>query len=70
MSIERIGSVTTMAGMAETQNAAKRVERPTGQPEISDVVSIGKDAAAPDMRVKWPPLLPIGDTQSIFELDE
>ncbi|NLW35659.1 hypothetical protein [Syntrophorhabdus aromaticivorans] len=70
MSIDRIENVTNTVNLTKVQTVVKKQEKPDQETRCSDVVSIGKSEAISATQVKWPPLLPIGDTQGIYEIDE
>lgn len=59
-----------MTFVGEAQTAAKKHESPEKEINTGDVVSIGKSEAISTLQVKWPPLLPIGHTQGIYDMDE
>lgn len=70
MSVERIGTTSNIVALAETQRAMKQQKRPEQDMTQGVTVSIGEGKAQSPVQVKYPPLLPIGHTQGIYELDE
>ena len=71
MSVDKIGGTgNKMAIVAEAQAAPKMQRKVQQEAAHGDIVSIGKSKAINTTQVKYPPLLPIGHTQGIYELDE
>jgi hypothetical protein len=72
MSVEKIGNVTNILS-ANTQTRTSVRKQPDPRPEIEhgDVVSIGNSKGVSDIgKIIWPPLFPIGDTQSMFKIEK
>jgi hypothetical protein len=72
MSVEKIGNVVDIVS-AKTRTTASVRKQPDTQPENThgDVVSVGNSQGASDVgKIIWPPLLPIGDTQSMFKIEK
>lgn len=69
MSIDRVGNITSTAFAVDIQEAKKHTG-PAKETYCGDVVSIGKGDAISALQIKWPPLFPIGHTQTIYEMDE
>lgn len=80
MTVNKIGngSMATIVKAMEMHTGTKEQERPSQNVFTGGVLSIennhetsrAKSGQAKELRVKYPPLLPIGHTQGIFELDE
>jgi hypothetical protein len=71
MSVDKIGGTgNKMAIVAEAQTAPKMQRKVQEEAARGDIVSIGKNKAINATQVKYPPLLPIGHTQGIYESDE
>jgi hypothetical protein len=71
MSVDKIGGTgNRMAIVAEAQTAPKMHGKVQKEAAHGDIVSIGKVKAINTTQVKYPPLLPIGHTQGIYDLDE
>jgi hypothetical protein len=72
MSVNKIGNTNNniMTIVAESQTAPKMQSKAQQEATRGDIVSIGKSKAINTTQVKYPPLLPIGHTQGIYELDE
>jgi hypothetical protein len=72
MSVAKIGNVMDIVS-AETRKKTNAAKQSNHQPAIThgDVVSVGNSQGANSVgKIHWPPLFPIGDTQSIFKIDK
>jgi hypothetical protein len=72
MSVEKIGHIMDIAS-ADTRKKVNVTKQPDPQPANAhgDVVSVGNSQGTNDVgKIHWPPLFPIGDTQSIFKIDK
>ena len=72
MSVEKIGNAMDIVS-ANTRTKTNVRKQPDFQSENKhgDVVSVGNSSKASDVgKIHWPPLFPIGDTQSIFKIEE
>jgi hypothetical protein len=72
MTVEKIGNVMEIVS-ADTRKKMNVVRQPNPQPANThgDVVSLGNSQGANNVgKIYWPPLFPIGDTQSIFKIDK
>jgi hypothetical protein len=70
MPVEKIGNVMDIAS-TNTRIKASPTKPSNPRPENlhGDVVSVGNLQKASDVgKITWPPLLPIGDTQSMFKI--
>ena len=67
MSIDKIESVINSTVMGSVKETARK-SQPEAVKVHEDVVSIGQSENI--VQIKWPPLFPIGDTQSIFKIEE
>jgi hypothetical protein len=72
MSMEMIGNVMDVVRAKITTRTSAR-KQPDPQPDTtqSDVVSVGNSQGTDNIgKIHWPPLFPIGDTQSIFKINK
>ncbi len=70
MSADRIGIVANATHAVEVQRAMKKQEKQSQEPFRGDVVSLGKSEALRAVQIEWPPFLPIGHTQGIYQTGE
>ncbi len=72
MPIEKIGNLMNIISPNTGIGInAKKQPNPQQESTHGDVVSIGNSPGIDEaMKVHWPPLFPIGDTQSIFKIEK
>jgi hypothetical protein len=72
MSVEKIGNFMDIVS-SDSKKRANATRQPIPQPANTrgDIVSVGNSQESNDVgKIHWPPLFPIGDTQSIFKIEK